>query len=65
MYYKKNDGKAWHGPGVTAGIDGKIVLVQHGGSMLRVSPVQLLPVRDADKQRAEDTLSHSGQDGLP
>ena len=33
--------------------------------MLRVSPVHLLPVRDADKQRADDTLSHSGQDGLP
>ena len=65
MYYKRNDGKAWHGPGVIAGIDGKIVLVRHGGSMLRVSPVHLLSVRDADKQRAEDTLSHSGQDGLP
>ena len=23
------------------------------------------PVCDADKQRADDTLSHSGQDGLP
>ena len=33
--------------------------------MLRVSPVHLLPVCDADKQRAHDTLSHSGQDGLP
>ena len=65
MYYKRNDGKAWHGPGVITGIDGKIVLVRHEGSMLRVSPVHLLPVRDADKQRADDTLSHSGQDGLP
>ena len=33
--------------------------------MLRVSPVHLLPVHDADKQRADDTLTHSGQDGLP
>ena len=33
--------------------------------MLRVSPVHLLPVCDADKQRADDTLSNSGQDGLP
>ena len=65
VYYERNDGKAWHGPGVIAGIDGKIVLVRHGGSMLRVSPVHWLPVCDADKQRAEDTLSHSGQDGLP
>ena len=44
MYYKRNDGKAWHGPGVIAGIDGKIVLVRHGGSMLHVSPVHLLPM---------------------
>ena len=65
VYYKRNDGKAWHGPGVIARIDGKIVLVRHGGSMLRVSPVHLLPVRDADMQRADDTWSHSGQDGLP
>ena len=65
VYYKRNDGKAWHGPGIIAGIDGKIVLVRHGGSMLRVSPVHLLPVRDAEKQRAKDTLSHMGQDGLP
>ena len=65
MYYKRNDGKAWHGPGVTAGIDGRIVLVRHGGLMLHVSPVHLLPVCDADKQRANDTSSHSGQDGLP
>ena len=56
VYYKRNDGKAWHGPGVIAGIDGKIVLV---------SPVHLLPVHVADdKQRADDTLSHSGQDDL-
>ena len=33
--------------------------------MLRVSPVHLLPVCDAGKQRADDTLSLSGQDGLP
>ena len=33
--------------------------------MLGVSPVHLLPVCDADKQRADDTLSHSEQDGLP
>ena len=51
-------------PGIISGIDGKIVLVRHRGPMLRVSPVHLLPVRDADKQRADDTLSHSGQDGL-
>ena len=51
-------------PGIIAGIDGKIVLVRHRGSTLHVSPVHLLSVSDADKQRADDTLSHSRQDGL-
>ena len=66
VYCKGNDGKAWHGHSVIAGICGKIVLVWHGRSLLRVSPVHLLPVCDADiKQRADDTVSDGGQDGLP
>ena len=64
MYYKTNNGMAWHGPGVIAGTDGKIALVRNGGSLLCVSPVHLLPGHVADKQRADDTLSYSGQDGL-
>ena len=40
VYHKRNDEKAWHGPGIIA--DGKIVLVRHGGSMVLVSPVHLL-----------------------
>ena len=56
---------AWHGAGVIAGKNGKIVLLRHRRSLLCVSPVHLLPVQVADdKQRVDDTLSHSGQDGL-
>ena len=39
-----------------------IVLVQHGGSLLRVSLVHLLPVHVADRQRTDDTLAHSRQE---
>ena len=57
-------GKPWHGPGIIAGIHGTIVSVQHRSSLLRISLVHLLPVHGADKQKADDDLIHSGEDGL-
>ena len=50
VYYKRNDEKAWHGPDR---IDGKIVFARHGGSLLHVSAVHLLPVHVVDKQRGD------------
>ena len=41
VYYRRPDSKELHGPGVVIGSNGKIVWVQHGGSLLRVSPVHL------------------------
>ena len=41
VYYKRNSDNDWHGPGTIIGIDGKVVLVRHGGSILRVSPCHL------------------------
>ena len=41
VYYKRNSDKDWHGPGTIIGIDGKVVLVRHGGNILRVSPCHL------------------------
>ena len=56
VYSKRNNGKAWHVPGITAGADVKIVF-WHGGSLC-VNPLHLLPVHVADdKQRADATLS--------
>uniref|UniRef100_A0A7M5XEQ1 Integrase catalytic domain-containing protein n=1 Tax=Clytia hemisphaerica TaxID=252671 RepID=A0A7M5XEQ1_9CNID len=41
VYYKRNSDKDWHGPGTIIGIDGKVVVVRHGGNVLRVSPCHL------------------------
>ena len=46
VYCKRNDSKAWHGPGVILGVDSNLALVRHGGSYLRVSPCHLLKVKD-------------------
>ena len=47
VYYKRPDHKEWRGPGVILGLDGSChVLVQHGGSYVRVSPCHLRKVQD-------------------
>ena len=52
MYYKRNDGKAWHRPGIIAGTDGKIVIV------LFTCFQYMMPT-------SKELMTHSGQDGLP
>ena len=46
VYYKHNDSKAWHGPGVILGVDSNLAVVRHGGSHLHVSPCHLHEVKD-------------------
>ena len=41
IYYKRNSDIDWHGPGTIIGIDGKVVVVRHGGNILRVSPCHI------------------------
>ena len=36
VFYKRNDGHEWHGPGTIIGRDGKQFLVRHGGVYVRV-----------------------------
>ena len=46
VYYKRNDKKEWHGPGIVIGVDSKTAIVDHGGQCLRVSAVHLRPVNE-------------------
>ena len=34
VYYKRNNEKQWRGPAKVVGIDGKVVVVRHGGSVV-------------------------------
>ena len=63
VYYKRPDGKAWHGPATIAGIDGKIVLVRHGGYLLRVSPVHLQKVGDDGLSSLRNNKCDSAESG--
>ena len=42
VFYKRNDGNTWHGPGVIIGKDGKQILVRHGGIYVRVHTARLV-----------------------
>ena len=41
VYYKRNTGSSWHGPGKVIGQDGQNVLVKHGSYYVRVHPCRL------------------------
>ena len=41
VYYKRNERDEWHGPGKVIDIDGKTVIVKHGGACVKVHEVSL------------------------
>lgn len=41
VFYKRRDSDQWHGPGIVIGMDGKQVLVRHGGTYVRVHTCRL------------------------
>ena len=59
VFYKRNDSDEWHGPGVVVGIDNKVVLVRHGGEMIRVHVVRLVR---APSESEEISQSRSQKD---
>ena len=45
VYYKRRAEKEWRGPAIVLGIEGKQILVKHGGLYYRVSPCSLQSVK--------------------
>ena len=41
VFYKRNARDEWHGPGKVIDIDGKVVIVKHGGACVKVHAVSL------------------------
>ena len=54
VYYKKPDGKEWKGPGVVIGVEGMVVFVRHGASLVRVHRCRLQKVSSDDKLPSND-----------
>ena len=55
VYYKRNNGNEWKGPGTVIGQDGQQVLVKHGGSYIRVHSCSLLLEQAAFGQPVVDS----------
>jgi hypothetical protein len=49
VYYKREDEKEWRGPAKVIGIDGKTVIVKHGGSMREIARVHITRIKVAEK----------------
>ena len=48
VYYKRNEDTKWRGPAKVLGIDGKQVIVKHGGICIRVHTCRLQRGRDSE-----------------
>ena len=54
VYYKRNNNDEWHGPGTVIGMDGKQILVRHGGEYVRVHICRLQVKNDRLEQPLEN-----------
>ena len=47
VYYKRNEEHEWHGPAIVIGRDGKIFMLRHGGTVVRVHECRLCEADEA------------------
>ena len=59
VYYKRPNKKEWFGPGKIIRIDGSVVLVRHGGSVVSVNPCDLLKTNE--RELTDQPVSHTQQ----
>ena len=59
VYYKRNDDKRWRGPGTVIGVDKKVVVVRHGGYIVRCHRIHVVNVNDL---YSKDVSEVSGTD---
>ena len=59
VYYRRENTKAWRGPAIVLGAEGKFVLIRHGGAFYRVHPCHLMKIEGLQKQPSKsDSNSH-------
>ena len=50
VYYKRNGDERWHGPAVVTGVDGKQLMVRHGGNYHRVHICRLSKIESLSEE---------------
>ena len=53
VYYKRDNSKEWKGPGSVIGQDGKVVLIRHGSSIVRVHSSRVVEKNPSSKTEDE------------
>ena len=56
VYYKRNNSKAWNGPGIICGTDGKQIFVKHGGNIVRVHSCSIRKVLESENSLADEAM---------
>ena len=63
VYYKRNDANEWRGPGKVIDIEGKTVIVKHGGAYVKVHIVSLIK-KPQNEPSVEIVENVSAEDNL-
>ena len=62
VYYKRNDNRKWHGPGVVIGRDGSQVLIKHGSYYVRVHTCRVISTTTRHERSEGTSRSNSTEE---